>query len=68
MMEQLISIAETAGSMVLDVYNQDDFGVKIKDDNSPLTEADKKSHNYIIGELAENFRGIPISIRRRGGN
>ena len=60
MMEQLISIAETAGSMVLDVYNQDDFGVKIKDDNSPLTEADKKSHNYIIGELAENFRGIPI--------
>ncbi len=60
MLEQLISIAETAGSLILDVYNKDDFGVKMKDDNSPLTEADRKSHSYIIGELAENFSGIPI--------
>ena len=50
MMEQLISIAEKAGSLVLDVYNREDFDVKIKDDNSPLTEADKKSHLHIIAE------------------
>ena len=60
MLETLISIAETAGSLILDIYNQEDFGVKIKEDNSPLTEADKKSHNYIVRELAKNFRGIPV--------
>jgi len=60
MLEKLISIAEAAGALILDVYNKEDFGVKIKDDNSPLTEADKKSHNYIIKELAKNFRGIPV--------
>ena len=60
MLEKLVSIAEAAGALILEVYNQEDFGVKIKEDNSPLTEADKKSHNYIVRELAENFSGIPV--------
>ena len=60
MLEQLISIAETAGSLILDIYNQEDFDVKLKEDNSPLTAADKKSHNYIVRELAKNFSGIPV--------
>ena len=56
----LIKIAQHAGARVLDVYTKDDFDVRIKDDNSPLTEADEKSHNYIIAELKKYFPGIPI--------
>ena len=60
MIEKLKQIAEEAGKLILEVYNSDDFNVKIKDDNSPLTEADKRSHNYILEELNKNFLGIPV--------
>lgn len=60
MIEKLIEIAQEAGKLVIDVYNSDDFNLKIKEDNSPLTEADKRSHNYIVSELSRNFSGIPI--------
>ena len=56
MIEKLKQIAEEAGKLILEVYNSDDFNVKVKEDNSPLTEADKRSHNYIVEELKKNFR------------
>jgi 3'(2'), 5'-bisphosphate nucleotidase len=45
---------------VLDTYNKDNFEIEIKKDNSPLTEADKKSHSYIIRELKKYFPGVPV--------
>ena len=60
MLEKLTNIAEEAGKLILEVYYQKDFDIKLKEDNSPLTEADKKSHQYIIKELKNNFPGIPI--------
>lgn len=42
-----------AGKEILSVYESDDFGVEIKDDKSPLTMADKKSHLKIM-EYLEN--------------
>lgn len=38
-----ITAALEAGKKILEVYNKD-FDVEIKDDKSPLTEADKQSH------------------------
>ena len=60
MIEKLTKIAEEAGKLILDVYNSDDFNVNIKEDNSPLTEADKRSHNYIAKELGVSFPDIPV--------
>jgi len=60
MIEKLKEISLEAGKLILEVYNSDDFNVKIKDDKSPLTDADKGSHNYIVRELKRNFPDIPI--------
>lgn len=59
-LELLISIAEKAGSAILDIYNSSDFNVTEKDDNSPLTAADLISHSIIYEGLASNFPDIPI--------
>jgi len=56
----LKSIIKTAGQLVLKIYNQEDFKIKIKSDNSPLTEADEASHKYICTELKKKFPSIPI--------
>lgn len=46
-----------AGKQILEVYNQD-FAVETKSDNSPLTIADKKSHEVIKAALAGT--GYPL--------
>ena len=40
-----------AGNEILKVYSRSDFQVEVKDDQSPLTLADKKSHEVIIRGL-----------------
>jgi len=60
MLNKIKDISIQAGKLILEVYNSNDFDIKIKDDNSPLTEADKRSNNYIVEELNKNFPGIPI--------
>ncbi|KKL10336.1 hypothetical protein LCGC14_2556840, partial [marine sediment metagenome] len=40
----LVEVAREAGRAILDVYGADDFNVEYKDDDSPLTEADRRSH------------------------
>ncbi len=42
--------AKRAGKAILEVYNSD-FAVERKDDNSPLTLADKRSHEIIMDDL-----------------
>lgn len=60
LLEDLIQIAEQAGKLILEIYNQNDYEIKIKNDNSPLTIADKKSHNFIVSKLNKNFPSIPV--------
>lgn len=38
--DQLISIAQKAGNAIMEIYARD-FEIEIKEDKSPLTEADK---------------------------
>lgn len=58
---QLLSLAlkaaVLAGKEIKDVYKRE-FEVEIKDDKSPLTEADKRSHNKIVELLTES--GLPL--------
>jgi len=41
-----------AGKEILDVYETDNFQIEQKQDDSPLTIADKKAHNAIVKVLA----------------
>ena len=44
-LEALKEIAVAAGQEILVVYNQEEvINVTLKDDNSPLTEADRRAH------------------------
>ena len=52
-----IASALRAGAAILDVYGTD-FGVETKDDKSPLTEADRRSHEVISTDLKST--GLPI--------
>lgn len=52
-----IEAAIAAGKEILEVY-ENTFEVEYKEDNSPLTIADKKAHNIIVKALRET--GIPI--------
>jgi 3'(2'), 5'-bisphosphate nucleotidase len=58
--EQLKTIARNAGAAILEVYNQDDFGIMIKTDNSPLTKADNAANDVICAGLEELRELFPI--------
>jgi len=53
-------IAEEAGQTILQIYQQDDFEVQIKSDQSPLTIADLFSHHIITKALKNLTPEIPI--------
>jgi 3'(2'), 5'-bisphosphate nucleotidase len=55
----IIDIAQDAGELILQVY-RGEFDVEIKDDGTPLTIADQRSHNLICSRLLELTPEIPI--------
>ena len=59
LMNKALEIARAAGDAVMEVYGGA-FTVDIKEDQSPLTEADRKSHELICGQLSELTPEIPI--------
>ncbi len=59
-LEKIIPIAVEAGEEIMKIYRSADFGVEMKADNSPLTLADRASHNKIVEGLKKEFPDIPI--------
>ncbi len=59
MIEELVAIAERAGQEILTVYGRP-FESQIKDDASPVTEADTLAEALIIEALGELAPSIPI--------
>lgn len=57
---KLISIIEMASQLIIQIYHRDNFMVEIKEDKSPLTEADKKANEYICNQLTSLYPDIPI--------
>ncbi|WP_370979181.1 3'(2'),5'-bisphosphate nucleotidase CysQ [Agaribacterium sp. ZY112] len=53
MLQAVMNAVAQAGSSILDVYNSDDFGIEIKEDNSPLTKADQLAHDILVKALSE---------------
>lgn len=58
-LSRVIEIAELAGKAIMEVYARD-FSVETKGDDSPLTEADKKSNAVIIENLQKLYPDIPF--------
>lgn len=74
-MDQLLTLAiqaaVAAGNEIMKVYNEADFEIELKSDNSPLTKADKAAHQIITSYLAntlpilsEEGKAIPYEIRK----
>lgn len=53
-----IEAAVSAGKSIMEVYGENDFRVEQKSDDSPLTLADRNSHEIIAAALKET--GLPI--------
>ncbi len=70
-LQKSIQAALEAGAAIAEIY-QSDFAVEYKDDNSPLTQADRKSHDLLVASLSrfkvpvlsEEGREIPYSERK----
>ncbi len=59
LIDELIAISKEAGKAILKVYNSD-FDYQIKEDSSPLTKADERSHKIIVNSLNILTPNIPI--------
>jgi len=76
-MDQLLEIAIKAaidaGKKIMEIYATADFGIEMKEDQSPLTLADKVAHETInkhlittgIPILSEEGKSIPWEIRKK---
>lgn len=51
-------LALEAGDRIMDIYNSDDFDVKVKSDDSPVTEADEAADALISDGLRKAFPDV----------
>ncbi|MBL4806085.1 MAG: 3'(2'),5'-bisphosphate nucleotidase CysQ [Rhodobacteraceae bacterium] len=49
-----------AGARIMEIYGQDDFEVRTKSDDSPVTKADEAADKLIFAGLTAAFPDIPI--------
>ena len=59
LIQSVISIGRSAGREILEIYRSD-FDVEMKDDNSPLTAADRAAHQVIQTSLEKLTPDIPV--------
>ena len=50
-----IEAVNAVRDVILEIYNSGNLGVEIKEDNSPVTKADKKADEIIRSILIKNF-------------
>lgn len=61
LVHEVLPIAEAAGKKILEVYEDiENFNVETKDDNSPLTRADREANQIICERLEKLAPEIPI--------
>ncbi len=65
LLQTAIQATKDAGRAILKVYYQEDFGVELKHDSSPVTQADHEAHDVIVRHLKET--GLPI-LSEEGGH
>lgn len=58
--QDLRYIARLAGKAVMPIYQSADFDIELKNDESPITKADKEANEIICRELQLKYSDIPI--------
>ncbi|WP_420861847.1 3'(2'),5'-bisphosphate nucleotidase CysQ [Algirhabdus cladophorae] len=61
------SLALEAGDKIMEIYNSDDFEVKVKSDDSPVTEADEAADALISAGLRAAFPDILLVTEEQSG-
>ncbi len=56
----IIRLLENAGKEILKIYHLNDFNIRIKEDNSPVTLADMAADEIIKSGLSQITPGIPV--------
>ncbi|MCC6008855.1 MAG: 3'(2'),5'-bisphosphate nucleotidase CysQ [Rhodobacteraceae bacterium] len=56
-----------AGGVIMEIYGQDDFAVRSKDDESPVTLADERADAHISAILRAAFADIPLVTEEQAG-
>lgn len=59
-LHNLLSLTKEASTAIMDIYNSNTTVVEYKSDSSPLTQADKASHEIIVNGLKRIFPEIPV--------
>ena len=63
--DEFTAVLDKASRAIMDVY-ETHFAVEIKDDNSPLTMADRASHDIIVPRLGLILPGVPVISEEDG--
>ncbi|MBF0171077.1 MAG: 3'(2'),5'-bisphosphate nucleotidase CysQ [Nitrospinae bacterium] len=58
--EAALVIAREAGRAIMTIYREEDLGVTVKGDDSPLTRADLAAHRIIVDRLPALGEGWPV--------
>ncbi|MCL9776448.1 3'(2'),5'-bisphosphate nucleotidase CysQ [Vibrio methylphosphonaticus] len=56
----VIEIARSAGQLILDIYEKNDYESYTKDNDTPVTSADLAAHKLIMEQLSQLTPSIPI--------
>ncbi|MGQ4276745.1 3'(2'),5'-bisphosphate nucleotidase CysQ [Pseudidiomarina sp. E22-M8] len=59
-LEGAAAIAQQAGDLIMELYEEQAYATFEKSDNSPVTSADLAAHKYIVGKLQELTPDLPI--------
>ena len=62
----IIRLSIEAGEAIMEVYREEDVGVEVKSDNSPVTRADIAAHNIIEAGLEKLTPEIPLLSEESG--
>jgi 3'(2'), 5'-bisphosphate nucleotidase len=59
LIQEIVRLSTQAGDRVMQVY-KGEISVTLKKDASPLTEADRLSHEFLVKHLAPLAQGLPV--------
>ena len=61
-------LALEAGDRIMEIYNADDFDIKVKSDDSPVTEADEAADALISEGLRKAFPDVALVTEEQAGS
>lgn len=59
LLDPLLTLAREAGRAIMRIY-ESDFAIELKDDRTPLTQADRAAHEILVAGLARLTPGVPV--------